>query len=78
MALDRFGTEFNRLNTWWDQGKPFMDYIGRSQFLLQQGQSVADVLVFTGESSPNDAMLIPEIKAMAQLRVGQPVEVYLD
>ena len=41
-----------------------MDYIARSQFLLQQGKSVADVLVFTGESSPNTAFLKPEIKNM--------------
>ncbi|SEQ09138.1 glycosyl hydrolase [Neolewinella agarilytica] len=64
LTLQRFGIDFNRLNTWWDQGKPFVDYIGRGQFLLQQGRSVADVLVFTGESSPNDALLMPEVKAL--------------
>ncbi|WP_298495916.1 glycosyl hydrolase [uncultured Algibacter sp.] len=64
LTLQAFGTDFNRLNTWWNQGKPFVDYISRGQFLLQQGKSVADVLVFTGEASPNDALLMPEIKAM--------------
>lgn len=64
LALGYFGTDFNRLNTWWDQSKVFMDYIARSQYLLQQGKSVADVLVFTGESSPNTAFLQPEIKTM--------------
>ncbi len=64
LTLQLFGTDFNRLNTWWNQSKPFIDYISRGQFLLQQGTSVADVLVFTGESSPNDALLIPEIKAL--------------
>ncbi len=62
LALSYHGTDFNRLNTWWSQGKDFMDYIARSQFLLQQGRNVADVLVFTGESSPNTAFLLPEIK----------------
>ena len=62
LELNVFGTDFNRLNTWWSQGKAFMDYIARSQFLLQQGRNVADVLVFTGESSPNTAFLLPEIK----------------
>jgi len=38
---------------WWSQSKPYMDYLARSQYLLQQGENVADVLVFTGESSPN-------------------------
>ncbi len=64
LTLGPFGIDFNRLNTWWNQGKPFIDYISRGQFLLQQGKSVADVLVFAGESSPNDALLMPEIKAM--------------
>lgn len=64
LAMGVYGMDFNRLNTWWAQGKPFMDYIARSQFMLQQGKSVADVLVFTGESSPNNALLVPEIKAM--------------
>ncbi|AZQ60577.1 hypothetical protein EJ994_10265 [Maribacter sp. MJ134] len=63
-ALSYHGTEFNRLNTWWKQSSAFMDYIARSQFLLQHGKSVADVLVFTGESSPNTAFLKPEIKAL--------------
>lgn len=64
LTLGPFGIDFNRLNTWWKQGKPFVDYIARGQYLLQQGTSVADVLVFTGEASPNDALLIPEIKAL--------------
>ncbi len=64
LTLDRFGIDFNRHNTWWKQGKPFLDYINRGQFLLQQGTTVADVLVFTGEASPNDALLVPQIKAL--------------
>ena len=64
LTLQVFGTDFNRLNTWWNQSKPFVNYISRGQFLLQQGTSVADVLVFTGEASPNDALLMPEIKAL--------------
>ncbi|MDR1201827.1 MAG: hypothetical protein LBL58_09405 [Tannerellaceae bacterium] len=64
VTFGNYGFDLNRLNTWWEQGKAYMDYIGRSQFLLQQGKSVADVLVFTGESSPNDALLMPEIKAL--------------
>ncbi len=64
LALSYHGTDFNRLNTWWSQGEAFMNYIARSQFLLQQGRSVADVLVFAGDSSPNTAFLLPEIKHM--------------
>lgn len=64
LTLDRFGIDFNRHNTWWKQGKSFLDYINRGQFLLQQGTAMADILVFTGEASPNDALLIPQIKAL--------------
>ncbi|NJX14283.1 hypothetical protein HC176_02125 [Tamlana crocina] len=64
LALSYHGFDFNRLNTWWKQSKGYMDYLARSQFLLQQGKNVADVLVFTGESSPNTAFLKPKIKAM--------------
>jgi hypothetical protein len=58
------GFDFNRLNTWWEPGRAYMEYVARAQFMLQQGRSVTDMLVFTGESSPNDAFLMPEIKAL--------------
>lgn len=62
MALSYHGFDLNRLNTWWTQSKSYLDYIAKSQFLLQQGTNVADVLVFTGDSSPNTAFLLPELK----------------
>jgi hypothetical protein len=64
LTLGPFGIDFNRLNTWWDEGKVFLDYVARGQFLLQEGKSISDVLVFTGEASPNDGLLMPEIKAL--------------
>lgn len=64
MTLGIHGMEANRLNTWWNQGKSYTDYLARSQYLLQQGRFVADILVFAGESSPNDAWLKPEIKRL--------------
>ena len=47
-----FGTEFNRHNTWFEQGKPWMDYLRRCCYLLQQGCRVADVAYFIGEDAP--------------------------
>ncbi|HEY9534355.1 MAG TPA: glycosyl hydrolase [Mucilaginibacter sp.] len=64
MTFHQYGMEMNRLNTWWEQSRAYMDYIKRSQFLLQQGHSTADVLVFSDESSPNDAILRADIKAL--------------
>lgn len=47
-----FGTEFNRHNTWFEQGKAWVDYLRRSCWLLQQGTRVADVAYFIGEDAP--------------------------
>jgi hypothetical protein len=47
-----FSTEFNRHNTWFRQGKTWVDYLRRCQHLLQQGKYVADVLYFIGEDAP--------------------------
>jgi hypothetical protein len=47
-----FSTEFNRLNTWFDQGSAWVDYTRRCQHMLQQGKYVADVAYFIGEDTP--------------------------
>ena len=47
-----FSTEFNRHNTWFEQGREWIDYYRRCQFLLQQGKHVADVAYFIGEDVP--------------------------
>ncbi len=47
-----FGTEFNRKNTWFYQGKAFVDYIRRCNFILQQGKPVNDIAYFIGEDAP--------------------------
>jgi hypothetical protein len=43
------GTHINRNVTWWPKAKPFIDYLSRSSFLLQQGRYVADVLYYYGD-----------------------------
>ncbi len=47
-----WGTEFNRHNTWFNEGRAWVDYVQRSCWLLQQGQRVADVAYFIGEDAP--------------------------
>jgi len=56
MTMGRYGFHFEPSNTWWQQGKAWLEYITRSQFLLQSGESVNDVLYFTGETVPNTAL----------------------
>jgi hypothetical protein len=63
MTMGQWGTHFGRTNTWWEQSKPWMQYIARSQYLLQKGHTVADVLFFAGEASPNGSVYLPELKA---------------
>jgi peptidoglycan/xylan/chitin deacetylase (PgdA/CDA1 family) len=44
MGLGFWGTMFNPGQTWWNQGRAWVDYISRCQFMLQQGHAVADIL----------------------------------
>jgi hypothetical protein len=51
MTMGPHGIHFNRGNTWWSQSRAWLDYLSRSQFLLQQGDYVADVLFFDYEEA---------------------------
>jgi hypothetical protein len=58
------GQFFTRNETWAEQAKPWVDYLSRSSFLLQQGQAVSDVAVFYGEAGPpiaTDRDVLPEV-----------------
>ena len=48
-ALGRYGVHFGRLNTWWPYADAWLSYLSRSQFLLQQGRTVADVCLLVDE-----------------------------
>ncbi|MGA2246961.1 MAG: glycosyl hydrolase [Verrucomicrobiota bacterium] len=52
MTMGPFGINFERTLTWWNQGKAWIRYISRCQFLLQQGRAVADAAYFDGQSAP--------------------------
>ena len=57
MTLDGIGLFFQRDQTWWKQGKAWVDYARRCQALLQVGKPVADIAVFTGEELPRRSVL---------------------
>lgn len=57
MTLDGIGLYFQRDQTWWKQGKAWVDYATRVQALLQEGAPVTDLAVFTGEELPRRAIL---------------------
>ena len=54
MTMGQWGIHMDRTETWWTQGKAWIDYISRCQFLLQQGRYVADAAYFVGESAPSE------------------------
>lgn len=60
MTMGPFGTQLDRNVTWFSQAKPWMDYISRCQFLLQQGLFVADILYYTGEEAPGEEIALKE------------------
>lgn len=47
-----FGNEFNRKNTWFSQMDVFIEYLKRTNYMLQQGRYIADVAYFIGEDTP--------------------------
>lgn len=63
MTMGQYGCHFSRNSTWWKPGGAWLNYIARSQFLLQSGEPVADALVFAGNAAPNGAADRDDIKA---------------
>ncbi|MGP7795565.1 glycosyl hydrolase [Sphingomonas sp. CLY1604] len=53
LTLGPFGQVFTRHETWGEMAKPWIDYLSRSSYMLQQGTPSADVLYFYGEGAPS-------------------------
>jgi hypothetical protein len=51
LSLGPFGQWFTRLETWAEYARPWLTYLSRSCYMLQQGRFVADVLYYYGEDS---------------------------
>ena len=51
LTLGPFGQWFNRNETWAEEAGPWVSYIGRNSFMLQQGHFGADIIYFYGEDS---------------------------
>ena len=51
MGMGPWGMDFNRANTLWPYFKPWIAYLGRAGFLLQQGVGASDAL-YVGEENP--------------------------
>ena len=46
-----YGQWFNRHDTWAEEARPWIDYLARSSYLLQQGHYQADILYYYGEDN---------------------------
>ncbi|WP_114750193.1 glycosyl hydrolase [Pleomorphovibrio marinus] len=47
------GTHIHDKRVWWPMAKPFMEYLGRVSYMMQQGRFQADVLYYHGDRAPN-------------------------
>jgi hypothetical protein len=47
------GTHINPQVTWWNESAPFIDYLNRTQVIVQNGRFVADALYYYGDHVPN-------------------------
>ncbi|MBT0667186.1 glycoside hydrolase [Novosphingobium profundi] len=52
LSLFIFGQYFNRMESWGEMARPWVDYMARSSLLLQEGRNLADVAYFYGEEAP--------------------------
>lgn len=52
MSMGPWGINFERTNTWWNQGSAWISYLARCEYLLQQGHFAADFCYFYGEEAP--------------------------
>ncbi|GAB3115351.1 glycoside hydrolase [Aestuariicella hydrocarbonica] len=70
LSLHIFGQFFSRHETWAPMAKPWINYMARNSYLLQQGRFVADVAYFYGEETPVGALLRNEYAQDIPTRYG--------
>ena len=56
LTLGPYGLWFNRNQTWAEEAGPWVTYLSRCSYLLQQGHFYADVAYFYGEEGPLTAV----------------------
>lgn len=63
MTMGPYGVNWNRSQTWWPMVGDYHRYVSRSQYVLQQGKAVADILYLTPEGAPH--VFLPPSSALA-------------
>ena len=52
MSMGPWGLHYERTQTWWEQSRPWHEYLARCQFLLRQGLPVVDLLYLAPDGAP--------------------------
>ncbi len=52
LTLFGYGQMFDRHESWGEMARPWLDYISRASYLLQQGRYVGDIAYFYGQEAP--------------------------
>jgi len=61
IGLGAFGVHFRRQNTWWKYSHGWIEYMNRTQYMLQQGYPHNDILLYVGEDATVDPKSIGKI-----------------
>jgi hypothetical protein len=64
LGLGPFGQWFTRHETWAEQAAPWITYLSRSSYMLQQGKFIADIVYYYGEDNNITALFgekLPDI-----------------
>ncbi len=61
MTMGPWGWEYERTATWWEQSRPWHDYVARCQHMLRQGLFVADICYLQSEEGIKNPPLLKEV-----------------
>src|SRR5262249_38849621 len=71
ISMGPFGLHYERTQTWWNQSRAWHEYLARCQYLLRQGQFVADICYVAPELSPQHWK--PPFSALERIGYGSDV-----
>ncbi len=70
MSMGPWGLHYERTETWWEQSKPWHEYLTRCQYLLRQGHFVADICYMQPEGAPAGMVMPPMAAGNPPYRPG--------
>lgn len=74
VSMGPWGLHYERTQTWWEYSRPWHEYLARCQYLLQQGNFVADICLLGPEGSPQTLEGQRAFRSTEPGREGLPLE----